>query len=158
MENSIQSILLAEDNNEHYINFLQAVNSISNSIDVMRVINGYDLLTMLETNIQPNVLFLDIDMPYKGGLQILEEMNDKLNSRKIPVIIFSASSYELVARVTYELGAILFVKKYNHPGQLKNHYCRFLIIPTLKSASSHRGASLSLINPNDQMAYPYFFR
>ena len=119
MEKHIHTILLAEDNDEHYINFVQAVNNISGSIEVMRVNNGYDLLSMLETNIKPDVIFLDIDMPYKSGLQILEDIQEKIKTQKLPVIILSASAFDLMIKVAHQLGAILFAKKYHRPGDLQ---------------------------------------
>ncbi len=119
MKKDLQSILLAEDNNDHYLSFVQAVNSISNKIDVMRVENGYSLLSMLETYIKPDAIFLDIDMPYKGGLQILEELRERVNFKDTPVVILSASAFDLIVKVSYQLGAILFIRKYSRPSDLQ---------------------------------------
>ena len=119
MERSIQNILLAEDNNDHYVNFVQAVNSISNQINVMRVDNGYSLLSMLETQINPDVIFLDIDMPYKGGLQILEELQERDRFKNTPIVVLSGSAFDLMIKIAYDLGAILFIRKYNRPEDLQ---------------------------------------
>ncbi len=118
MRKPISSILLAEDDNLHYTNFVQAVNTISASIDIMRVENGYSLFNMLETNIHPDVIFLDINMPYKGGLQILEELKERVNIKNVPIVILSSSAYDLVIKISYQLGAIFFIKKYNRPQDL----------------------------------------
>ncbi len=76
---------MAEDDKDHYTNFVQAINSISNTIEIMRVDNGYALLTMLETNISPDTIFPDITRPYKGDLEILEEINEKAGIKKLPL-------------------------------------------------------------------------
>lgn len=115
----MQSILLAEDSNDHYINFVQAVNSISKKIEVMRVDNGYALLSMLETQIKPDAIFLDIDMPYKGGLQILEELQNRFRFKDTPIVVLSVSAYDLMIKIAFQLGAILFIKKYNRPEDLQ---------------------------------------
>lgn len=126
-------ILIAEDNNNHYINFVQAINGISKSVEVMRVENGYDLFSMLQTNIQPDIIFLDIDMPYKSGLQILEEIKGYERFNNTPIVVLSSSAQEVVIRTAYMLGAIFFVKKYLRPAELKAALETILQAPNLAS-------------------------
>lgn len=119
MERSIQSILLAEDNNEHYVNFVQSINAISTKIEVMRVENGYDLLSMLQTQIKPDAIFLDIDMPYKGGLEILDELQGKVQFKGVPIVVLSSSAFDFVIKMAFQLGAVLFIRKYSRREDLQ---------------------------------------
>ena len=131
MINTPIQILIAEDNNSHYISFVQAINTISKQIDVMRVDNGYDLFSMLQTNIKPDIIFLDIDMPYKSGLQILEEMQEYKSFITTPIVVLSSSAYDVVIRTAYMLGALFFIKKYERPNELKVPLERVLSAPNL---------------------------
>jgi len=59
----------------------------------------------------PNVLFLDLNMPRKNGIECLSEikMDDKFND--IAIAIFSTSSSEEHIEETFVLGANIYIKK-----------------------------------------------
>lgn len=111
MKPAIERILLAEDNIGDYKNFINAVYRISSAIEVMWVDDGYTLMNMVQTNIRPNVIFLDIDMKYKNGLLALHEIRKEGHLKNVPVIMLSNSAYTISIELAYELGAIFFVQK-----------------------------------------------
>jgi CheY-like chemotaxis protein len=107
----IQQVLLAEDDYEEYIQFVKAINSISEDVQVMRLDDGYNTLTMLQTSINPDAIFLDINMPYKNGLITLDEIRHMDRFRTVPIIICSKNSYPANVEIAYELGATFYVQK-----------------------------------------------
>jgi CheY-like chemotaxis protein len=61
--------------------------------------------------ILPNVLFLDLNMPRKNGIECLDEIkkNDRFND--IAIAIFSTSSSEEHIEDTFVRGANIYIKK-----------------------------------------------
>lgn len=110
-EPQLKNVLLAEDKDEEYVLFVQAIHSLSNSINVMRLHHGYNLLSMLQTDIEADAIFLDINMPYKNGLLILQEIRQMDRFVDIPIIIFSNSDYILNVKQAYQLKATFFASK-----------------------------------------------
>lgn len=111
MDQSGRLVLLAEDEGDEYVGFLRAVNKQSSDIQVMRLDNGYSLLNMLQTAIEPYAIFLDVNMPYKNGLHTLVEIRQMERFVYVPVIMFSKSDYTSNVDLAYEFGANFFIKK-----------------------------------------------
>jgi CheY-like chemotaxis protein len=107
----IHQVLLAEDDYDEYIQFVKAINSISEDVQVMRLDDGYNTLTMLQTSISPDAIFLDINMPYKNGLMTLDEIRRMERFRTVPIIVCSKNSYPANVEIAYELGATFYLQK-----------------------------------------------
>lgn len=60
---------------------------------------------------KPDLILLDIFMPQKGGMQVLEELHADLELKKIPVIIISNSGQPVEVSRARELGARDFLVK-----------------------------------------------
>lgn len=63
----------------------------------------------------PNIIITDLKMPRKGGLEILQWLQDHPECHVIPVIVLSASSENRDISAAYRLGANCYLKK---PGSL----------------------------------------
>jgi len=61
----------------------------------------------------PQLIILDLNMPRKGGLEVLEELKQDDALRKIPVVVFTTSETPKDVERAYELGASCFVSKPN---------------------------------------------
>lgn len=59
----------------------------------------------------PCLVLLDIKLPQVSGWDVLHWMQDQPNLRKIPVIIFSASSFPSDIEKAYAIGANAYVVK-----------------------------------------------
>lgn len=59
----------------------------------------------------PALILLDIKMPGKSGLEVLEWLRGREASRRIPVIMLSASTFPKDVDEAYRLGASSFVIK-----------------------------------------------
>jgi CheY-like chemotaxis protein len=110
VEPFIQSVLLADDDHDDHYFFRDALQHIRPQIKLNIVNNGVDLLDLL-TNYVPDILFLDLDMPIKNGLECLTEIRGNENTRELPVVVFSSTTRPVNIDTAYDLGADLFFIK-----------------------------------------------
>lgn len=59
----------------------------------------------------PRVVLLDLKMPRKGGIEVLEWMKSHPEFKVIPTIIFTASKEQQDVAMSYGLGANCFITK-----------------------------------------------
>lgn len=107
------SILLADDDRDDRFFFAKALKSLPYQSHLSTVENGELLLTYLEKNVRklPDVLFLDLNMPRKGGAECLTEIKSNPKLQHLPVVIYSTSLYDDVAEILYKDGAHYYVRK-----------------------------------------------
>lgn len=61
----------------------------------------------------PRFILLDLNMPKKDGREVLKELKQHPELKKIPVVIFSTTNNEQEMRRCYELGANSYITKPN---------------------------------------------
>jgi CheY-like chemotaxis protein len=83
--------------------------------------NGMELMDYLtkENNPLPDLLFLDLNMPRKNGLQCLKEIRGNPKLKNISIAIYSTSSSEKDIDDTFRNGANVYIKKPNDFNLLK---------------------------------------
>ena len=77
------------------------------SIRIDFVSNGLQLMEILP-NFLPDLLFLDLEMPYKNGLECLLDIRNNNRLNHLPVIVFSSTTRQANIQTAYEVGAHLF--------------------------------------------------
>ena len=60
---------------------------------------------------RPGLVLLDINMPRKNGFEVLKEMKEDADLRRIPVVILTSSSEDQDVVKSYEDGASTFIAK-----------------------------------------------
>lgn len=109
-----QSILLIDDDIEDQEIFTLALSKVSDTLNCTAFTSAKDALTQLDArNINPDVIFLDLNMPIMTGEEFLKEIKAIDHLKNIPVIIFSTSSNASTILTTKELGANAFITKPN---------------------------------------------
>ncbi|MBZ4037510.1 response regulator [Flavobacterium sp. 17A] len=113
-QNSRKIIYLAEDDEDDRILFLDALRELHPEIAVKVSEDGQQLLNNLHNTAwdQPEIIFLDINMPCKNGFECLKEIRTGehfFNGTKI--IMFSTSSSLLHIELSYKLGADYYAVK-----------------------------------------------
>ena len=78
-----------------------------------------DYLT-LPNVILPEIVFLDLNMPIKNGMQCLHEIRKNPYLKELMVAIYSTSSSEADIEETFINGANIYINKPNSFGGLKN--------------------------------------
>jgi CheY-like chemotaxis protein len=110
LSRGISNVILAEDDIDDQNIFQIALQEVSPQIQLDFVSNGKELLETLKTH-RPDILFLDLEMPYKNGLECLVEIRNDPKLEKIPVVVFSSTTKPSNIQTAYELGAHLFFIK-----------------------------------------------
>ncbi len=115
------NICLADDDEDDRLFFIEAFDELKINTKVSTFNDGVELMNYLndDDSILPNVLFLDLNMPKKNGVECLLEIkkNEKLND--IAIAIYSTSSSEEHIEETFVNGANIYIKKPNDFEQLK---------------------------------------
>ena len=117
--NAPLSILLADDDTDDRFFFEKALKEIPISNQVTTVENGEELMNYLsKTGITlPDIIFLDISMPRKTGVECLIEIKNDKKLEHIPVIIFTTSftrGIELEMKLSntlFTMGAQDYIRK-----------------------------------------------
>lgn len=106
-------ILLADDDEEDREIFAYAIKELSADIKMSVAVNGKELMAMLndEERPLPDILFLDLNMPFKNGHECLKEIRSNNRLKKLPVIIYSTSSSNEYIDQTYMGGADYYLPK-----------------------------------------------
>lgn len=116
------NIILAEDDTDDAFLFNEAIDELSLEVDLTIVSDGEQLMQRLtkEEILLPDVIFLDINMPRKNGLECLSEIRINKRLYKLPVIIFSTSFDEEIVNQLYINGADYYIQKPSEFEALKN--------------------------------------
>jgi CheY-like chemotaxis protein len=106
-------ILLAEDDPDDCMLFQQAIidSKITSTIYVAE--NGLQLANEIseEKSTLPNIIFLDINMPLKNGVECLQLIRSNSGFNNVPVIMYSTSNNAKEIEACYETGANFYVIK-----------------------------------------------
>ena len=60
---------------------------------------------------KPKIIFLDLNMPKIGGLEVLQQLKSNADTKSIPVVILTSSKEDPDVKRCYELGANSYVVK-----------------------------------------------
>ncbi|GEO11175.1 response regulator [Segetibacter aerophilus] len=107
----IYNILLAEDDEDDFYIFNNAVTSIGRPIQILHTSNGVMFSSMIQTQISPDVIFLDISMPYKNGIACLKEIRSNPAFMETRVVMYSGSSQKKEIDTCFDLGANFYLVK-----------------------------------------------
>lgn len=110
MENNKKKIIILDDNKE-FVNLLSMYINTKDDMEVVGV--GYDGRAAKELILKhrPDILLLDIVMPEKDGLDVIEDIS-RNKDIKIPLtIVMSAIGQERVTQKAIALGAMYYVVK-----------------------------------------------
>ena len=110
-------IVLAEDDIDEQYFFVEAINELPITARVKVVPDGVKLLDYLLSPLvnQPDIIFLDIMMPRKDGIECLKEIKQDERLKMIPIVMYSNSVGGDYIMKTYEFGASFFLQKGNYP-------------------------------------------
>ncbi|MEC5166393.1 CheY-like chemotaxis protein [Flavobacterium sp. PL11] len=115
------NICLADDDEDDRLFFTDAFDELKINTKVSTFKDGVELMNYLndEDSILPNVLFLDLNMPKKNGVECLLEIKKNAKLNDIAIAIYSTSSSEEHIEETFVNGANIYIKKPNNFENLK---------------------------------------
>lgn len=121
MDISQMQILLCDDDEDDRMLFSEAMKELK----MQNVLNVFetgsqlmDYLNHPETNL-PHILFLDMNMPCKSGLECLKEIRENAKFKDLVIAIYSTSSSEQDIEDTFTNGANIYIKKPDDFNKLK---------------------------------------
>lgn len=114
-------VILADDDEDDRSTFIEAFEElkIQTKVDVYK--DGVALMEALKASNSslPNILFLDLNMPKKSGLECLNEIKSDERFKDIAIAIYSTSASEEDIENTFVSGANVYIKKPNDFNKLK---------------------------------------
>ncbi len=128
MSNSI-NVLLADDDLDDCVLFKTALAELPLNSTLKIVYDGKQLLDELntESNQLPDLLFLDLNMPRKNGAECLQAIKSNSRLKNIPIIIFSTSVPETLAKKMIEQGVKDCIRKPSNFRELKELISKILL-------------------------------
>ena len=111
--NTAQKIILLidDDDDEHEI-FLSALKRIDASFNFISANSCEEALDVLE-NIDPDFIFIDVNMPRKNGITCLEEIKKLSKISHVPVYMYSTGISAVDGQKALQLGAVDYIIKPN---------------------------------------------
>jgi len=115
------NVLLADDDIDDCNFFKQALLELPLATNLIAVHDGDQLMKYLNENAAhpPHVLFLDINMPRKSGMECLSEIKQNKMLQDLPVVMFSTSNSWEVINMLFKSGAHVYIHKPSDFAQLK---------------------------------------
>lgn len=114
-------IALADDDEDDRLFFTDAFEELKIDTKVMTFNDGVFLMDYLnsEAAVLPNVLFLDLNMPRKSGIECLKDIKADKRFNDISIAIYSTSASEEDIEKTFVMGANIYIKKPSDFASLK---------------------------------------
>jgi CheY-like chemotaxis protein len=114
-------IMLADDDEDDRLFFKEAFEEVKIKYDISTFNDGEQLMQYLNepSNPLPDIIFLDLNMPRKSGMECLKEIRRDDRLKRISVAIYSTSSSEQDIEDTFVAGANVYIKKPNDFNMLK---------------------------------------
>jgi CheY-like chemotaxis protein len=107
-------VLLADDDDDDRSLFKEALSEVKTPTSLITIEDGrklMDYLARIKSPPPPDIIFLDINMPFKTGKECLREIRKDQKFENVPIIMFTTSSRRQDIDETFEHGANLYVPK-----------------------------------------------
>jgi CheY-like chemotaxis protein len=115
-------LILADDDLDDCFLFREALSELPVKTTLTVVNDGDALLNALALSVAepPNLIFLDLNMPRKDGMECLREIKGTEILQKIPVVIFSTFINEGLTKSLIEMGVVECIMKPSSYVELKD--------------------------------------
>lgn len=120
-----QTIMIVED--DSFVMDIYKTKLSQEGFSVVEAINGMEALKKLK-DVKPDLVLLDIIMPYMDGLEVLRKMKENEDTKNIPVILLT----NLSQKEEVDKGIGLGAKDY----LIKSHFTPSEVLEKIKSCLS----------------------
>ncbi|MFS4418262.1 response regulator [Maribacter sp. 2307ULW6-5] len=109
-------VMLVDDDEDDRFLFSEAFETLEVKSELQMCHNGQEFIDHLENNPEqlPEIVFLDLNMPIKNGLECLRYLKQHSKYNDIFVAIYSTSSAEKDMEDTLLAGANIYIQKPNN--------------------------------------------
>jgi len=114
-KDQLVEILLVEDNAGDIRLMEEALKEIETKHHLSVIKDGVDVLAFLrneegyQQSPRPDLIFLDLNLPKKDGREVLNEVKNDPDLKRIPIIVFTTSNREEDILETYNSHANCFI-------------------------------------------------
>ena len=118
--NKDSTILIAENNEQHFESIKNGLLRAGVSNEILRLTDGRQTLDYLfnrnpesvtEQDKREYVLFVDVDLPEVGGVEVLQKIKKDEHLSRMPVIVFTAADDRDTIDRCYDLGCSTYIIK-----------------------------------------------
>lgn len=122
MNKNPMHIVLADDDEDDRLLFQEAIEETKVKSQLSLFHNGQQLMDYLlqEPTVLPQLIFLDLNMPIKNGMQCLKEIRSTAHLKHLCVAIYSTSSSDHDIEETFINGANIYINKPNSFSKLRD--------------------------------------
>lgn len=131
-QNKSTNVLIAEDDDDDFFIFSVAISETGFAVLVKRAEDGEVLMNILREEL-PDILFLDLLMPFKDGKQCLLEIRADRRYDRMPVVVYSQLDDLETVEYCYRQGSNLLTIKPNSIAELRESLQRILSIDWKKT-------------------------
>lgn len=126
----IRKFFLADDDQDDTELFEEALRNIGRHIEFYNATNGKELLEQLSTaQVNPEIIFLDINMPELDGWESLKSIKQDDRLKAIPVVMYSTSAAKIDGNKAIKAGAICYLEKPNSFNKLQEFLQKISVSP-----------------------------
>ncbi|HWZ52420.1 MAG TPA: response regulator [Granulicella sp.] len=113
MAESTRMILLVEDDPDHELLTIRAMQKSKVANDVRVARDGAEAIDLLfgPEAIRPQVILLDLKLPKVDGLEVLRRIRAHESTRMLPVVVLTSSDEERDVAQSYQLGVNSYIRK-----------------------------------------------
>lgn len=111
-----KTALVIED--DASISYLVSFLLEKNGFTVTAALDGKEAMSLIDTNNPPQIVVLDIMLPFFDGFELLAHLRAKPNWKEVPVLMLTAKSQDYDISRAMDGGANDFLVKPFHPMEL----------------------------------------
>ncbi|HEX8462876.1 MAG TPA: response regulator [Segetibacter sp.] len=105
------NIHIAEDDRDDFLLLNESIEAVLPKFNISHSRNGQEFLEKIYEEAPPDLIFLDLNMPKKNGIDCLIEFKKKKKFKSTPVIIYSTSANWEDIDACYRNGCTLYMVK-----------------------------------------------
>src|SRR5579872_2821014 len=131
--------ILAVDDERHIVRLVQ-VNLERQGYEVVTAYDGKEALEKVQSE-NPDLIVLDVMMPYMDGFEVLQNLKKNQNTRDIPVIMLTAKAQDADVFRGWQSGVDCYLTKPFNPMELLT-FVKRIFDSTSQSAGSGGGSNV----------------
>lgn len=113
MSENLFKVALVDDDEDDRFNFMEAFGMLKIKTELLLFNDGQEFIDYVDvdSNIMPELIFLDLNMPRKNGIDCLKYLRKRKNGNELFIAIYSTSSAIKDMDMTFTNGANIYIQK-----------------------------------------------
>ncbi|MDO9231364.1 MAG: response regulator [bacterium] len=125
MDDAKKTIMIVED--DTFVMDIYETKIAKEGMNVISANNGMEAIKKLEAGAKPDLILLDILMPYMGGLELLRKIKEDKNLKDIPIVLLTNLSQKEEIEEGLGLGAKDYlIKSHFTPSEVMEKISQYL--------------------------------